>query len=273
MLLTECVKRNPPPPFSEPAFLKRTVAVIPAWNEEACVAECVRYWWGRGVALVRVVDNGSGDRTAAKAQAAGAEVLHEPRRGYGAAAWRGTLHLPSRAEWILFCAADGSDRLDEPEAESFQRVINQGADLVLGERISLAASRNHLSLWQRFGNQLCGAVLRLGWGHSFRDFASLRVVRREALECLQLEDRGFGWNVEMQIRAVEEGLRIAEVPVRYYPRTAGRQKISGRPLGMLGAGCGMLATIARLHASRRRRTQGRTLLTPRAVETAREGCG
>lgn len=262
------MKRNTPPPVAETVFLRRTVVVVPAWNEEACVAGCVRYWRARGVALVRVVDNGSVDQTAANAQAAGAEVLHESRRGYGAAAWRGTLQLPGLAQWILFCAADGSDRLDEPEAEAFQRAIDHGADLVLGERMSLAASRGHLRRWQRFGNELCCAVLALGWRHSFRDFASLRVIRREALERLRLEDRGFGWNVEMQIRAVEAGLRIAEVPVRYYARTAGQQKISGHPVGMLRAGCGMLATIARLYASRRSRAQGRPPLTPQAVEAA-----
>lgn len=146
-----------------------------------------------------------------------------PRRVYGAAAWTGTRDLPARIEWILFSSADGSDRLDDSAAVAFQREIDRGAALVLGERVSRPDSRRRLTTTQRFGNALCCALIALGWARRFRDMASLRVVRREAFERLALRSRGFGWNVEMQVRAVEQGLRIAEDEVEVlHDRTIGK---------------------------------------------------
>ncbi len=233
-------------------FLARTAVVIPALNEAACVGGTIRYWSGRGAALVRVVDNGSTDATARLARAAGGEVETELRRGYGAAAWTGTRDLPAKIDWILFSSADGSDRLDEAAAMAFQREIAGGAALVLGERVSRRDSRRLLTPTQRFGNALCCALIALGWGRRFRDMASLRVIRREAFEQMALRDRGFGWNVEMQVRAVEQGLVIAEVPVAFHARVAGESKISGNLAGILRAGWGILATVGRLYVRRGR---------------------
>ena len=185
-----------PDPAALPAnVLARAVVVIPALNEAPCVAATVRYWRARGAALVRVVDNGSTDGTAMRALVAGAAVVREPQRGYGAAAWAGTRALPPRIEWIIFSSADGSDRLDAAEAEEFQRAIDGGADLVLGERVTLRESRRRLTPTQRFGNALCCALLALGWGRRFRDMASLRAIRWSAFERLQLADRGGGGRV------------------------------------------------------------------------------
>ena len=238
---------------ASPAFLARTVVIIPALNEAPCVAATVDYWRARGAALVRVVDNGSTDDTAARAHAAGAGVLREPRRGYGAAAWAGTRLLPDGIDWILFSSADGSDRLDDAERAAFQAAIDGGAEFVLGERVSLAASRARLTPTQRFGNALACRLIALGWGRCFRDMAALRVVTRGAFERMELADRAFGWNVEMQVRAVERGLRIAEVPVVFHPRRAGESKISGNLAGIVRAGWGILAMVGRLHAGRRAR--------------------
>ena len=242
--------------FRAPEFLTRTVVVIPALNEAPCVAATVRDWLARGAALVRVVDNGSSDATAAEARAAGAEVCAEPRRGYGAAAWAGTRELPEHIEWILFSSADGSDRLDDEAAAAMEAEIGRGAVLVLGERVSRPASRRQLTPTQRFGNALCCALIALGWGRRFHDMASLRVVRRDAFERLALRDRAFGWNVEMQVRAVEHGFRIAEVPVDFHPRRAGESKISGTLRGIVGAGWGILAMVGKLYATRTPRPTG-----------------
>ncbi len=255
--ITPLMNDERPNSLARPVFLTRTVVVVPALNEELSVADVAGYWRGRGAGLVRVVDNGSTDGTAEQARSAGAEVLFEPRRGYGAAAWRGTLNLPAHIEWMLFSAADGSDRLDGPEAAAFQSAMDGGADLVLGERTSLAASQKSLGAAQRLGNRLGCRLLALGWKHSFRDMASLRLIRRTAFDRLRLADRGFGWNVEMQVRAVEEGLRVVELPVRCYPRVAGRPKISGHPLGIVRASWGILSTLAKLWCSRGQRLQNR----------------
>ena len=239
-----------PSVLPNPAWLARAVVVIPALNEALCVAATVRHWREHGVALVRVVDNGSTDGTAAVAAAAGAEVLAEPRRGYGAAAWRGTQELPADIEWIVFSSADGSDRLDAEPAAAFHSAAIAGADLILGERVTRASSRRWLSPTQRFGNTLCCWLIALGWGRRFRDMASLRAVRRTSFEGLRLQDRGFGWNVEMQVRAMEQDRRIVEVPVAFHPRTAGESKISGNVRGILRAGWGILTMVAKLRVTR-----------------------
>lgn len=241
---------NGPAP-SGAGFLARTAVVIPALNEAECVADTVLYWRMQGVALVRVVDNGSTDATAARAHDVGADVRSEPLRGYGAAAWAGTRDLPARIEWILFSSADGSDRLDNEAAVGFQREIDGGAVLVLGERVTHANSRRRLTSTQRFGNALCSALIALGWGRRFRDMASLRAIRRDAFERLALRDRAFGWNVEMQVRALEHELRVAEVPVEFHARTAGESKISGNLAGIFRAGWGILTMVGKLRFARR----------------------
>lgn len=233
-------------------LLGQTVVVLPALNEEACVAESVARWRRLRPLEIRVVDNGSTDATAARAAAAGASVLREPRRGYGAAAWRGIQQLPPGCAWVIFGAADGSDRLDATDLAAWMRAAEQGADLVLGDRVSRVEARHHLKAVQSLGNRLCCRLIQLGWGRRFRDMGSLRWIRREALERLALRDRGFGWNVEMQVRAIEHGLRCIELPVAYHPRRAGRSKISGNLLGTLRAGAGILRMFWRLHRSRTR---------------------
>jgi glycosyltransferase involved in cell wall biosynthesis len=135
-----------------PQFMSETVVVIPALNEAGCVAATVESWLALGAAHVRVVDNGSTDATGAIAQRAGAEVLTEPRRGYGAAAWRGLQNWPAGMKWVLFSSADGSDRLLEDEAPAWQEAVDSGAQLIVGDRITLPASRAHLNWTQRFGN-------------------------------------------------------------------------------------------------------------------------
>lgn len=225
------------------SFLSRAAVVIPALNEAPCVAATVRHWLDAGAALVRVVDNGSTDDTSGYAHEAGAEVLVEPRRGYGAAAWKGLQNLPPLIEWIVFSSADGSDQMTTTEMLAFTREMDAGAQLVLGERTSLPESRRHLSAVQRFGNWLCCWCIRRAWGHQFKDMASLRALRLDAVASLALEDRGFGWNVEMQTRALEEGLLIAEVPVRYHPRQAGTPKISGSFTGIVRAAWGIVSMM------------------------------
>src|SRR3954464_1184583 len=201
-------------------FLSRTMVLIPALNEAEAVRETIQFWREMGAAMVRVVDNGSTDRTAEIAAEAGAEVLQEPKRGYGAACWTALQRIPSDIQWILFSSADGSDRLDAQELEQWEREIAKATDFILGDRFSRPEAREHLKWVQRFGNRLCCWLIYLGWGKRFKDMGSLRLVRASVLRDLNLKDRGFGWNIEMQVRAIELGVRIAELPVRYFPRVA-----------------------------------------------------
>lgn len=234
------------------SFLHRTLVVIPALNEALCVAETVRAWRILGAAHVRVVDNGSTDGTSEVARDAGAETVLEPRRGYGAAAWRGLQQSPPDVEWILFSSADGSDQLTAQDIVAWQQAVDDECDLIIGDRVTPAASREHLKAVQSFGNRLCCWLIALGWRRRFADMGSLRLAHRAALEQLDLQDRGFGWNVEMQVRAIERGMKMIELPVAYHPRRAGQSKISGNWLGTVRAARGILAMIFKLWRTRKR---------------------
>jgi glycosyltransferase involved in cell wall biosynthesis len=234
-------------------FLSQTAVVIPALNEAGCIRATIQQWLDLGVAAVRVVDNGSTDQTAQIASHSGAEVLQEPRRGYGAAAWRGLQDWPPQLAWVLFSSADGSDRLSPDETSAWQAAIDHGADLVIGDRVTLPASRAHLKPTQRFGNWLACRALSIGWSRNFADMGSLRLLRHRSLLQLALADRAFGWNVEMQVRALEHRWNIVEIPVQYHPRTAGESKISGSLAGTFRAGTGILRTLiylGRLHRTK-----------------------
>jgi len=228
-------------------MLSTILAVIPARNEEGNIAEVVRALLGQGITRVRVVDNGSTDRTAEVARAAGAEVISEARAGYGQACWTGTRELPSEVEWILFCDADGSDDLGEIPAflESAK-----SHDFVLGNRMATAEGRAVMSPAQRFGNWLAPALLWLIFGRRFRDLGPMRLIRREAYEAIGMRDRGFGWTVEMQARACELGLKSEEIPVRYFKRRTGVSKVSGNLRGTVMAGTIILSTLGQFFLAR-----------------------
>lgn len=223
------------------SFAAKTLVIIPAHNEEECVGAVVRRLKQRGFHCVRVVDNASTDATAHVAREAGAEVISIPGRGYGLACWEGGLDLPEGCDWLLYCNADASDDFDA--YENFASLAPEH-DLILGCR-NHPEDRRIMTMPQRFGNWLAPFLIRLLWGHHFTDLCPQRAIRVESYRQLTMRDRGFGWTVEMQVRAVEEKLRIAEIPVRTFPRPAGQSKISGNLRGSLAAGIIILQTIGR----------------------------
>ncbi|MHC4986456.1 MAG: glycosyltransferase family 2 protein, partial [Planctomycetota bacterium] len=188
-----------------------------------------------------VVDNGSTDATASVATAAGARVVAESRRGHGQACLTGLAAL-SRCDVVVFLDADYSDY-----PEQMTRLLDPiagGAALVIGARTAAGRQAGALTIPQRFGNALACGLIRLIWGRRFHDLGPFRAVRWPALQQLAMRDRGYGWTVEMQIKAVACGLAVAEVPVGYR-RRIGRSKISGTVRGVVAAGTKILATIAR----------------------------
>jgi glycosyltransferase involved in cell wall biosynthesis len=216
--------------------------LIPALNEAGSIASVIGRLRALGCSDIRVVNNGSTDDTAAIARGAGAVVIDEPVAGYGMACWRGLQDLPEHARWVLFCDADGCDELEA--LPRFIAAAREGADLVLADRLSLPNSAEKLTLPQRFGNRLAVVLIRLVWGARFNDLGPMRLVNRLLLDEIDMKDRGFGWTVEMQIRAAQLGARFTELPVAYQSRRHGRSKISGTVRGVIMAGTTILSTIA-----------------------------
>ncbi|MEO0458880.1 MAG: glycosyltransferase family 2 protein, partial [Cyanobacteria bacterium P01_A01_bin.114] len=220
------------------------LVIMPARDEAETLAGVIRALQDQGLTRIRVVDNGSRDRTPEIAAQAGAEVISEPIPGYGQACWRGLQNLPPGVEWILFCDADGSDDLSQLPEFLARRA---DCDLILANRRGSAAGRSALSPVQNFGNALASKLIEWGWGYAYHDLGPLRLIRRTALDQIGMRDRGFGWTVETQARAVECGLRICELPAQYFPRRGGRSKIAGTLSGSVRAGLVILGTLGRLY--------------------------
>ena len=241
---------------SPATLLDAVVVVIPALDEEDSLPGVLDRLASQGLRQIRLVDNGSKDNTAAIARQHGATVINEPRRGYGQACWSGCEQLPSHIDWILFCNADGSDDI-EAIPEMLADAMD-GAEMVLGNRCAGEIGTDNLTLPQRWGNRLATRLIRIFWGKSHTDLGPLRLISLDAYQRLAMKDRGFGWTVEMQIRAIEEGLDVRECRVENFARTAGKSKISGTVRGTLMAAWVILSTIGRLRLNRRKRSRHQT---------------
>lgn len=225
--------------------MTRVVAIIPALDEAGAIGAVVRALPRGLVQRVVVVDNGSRDGTAAAARAAGAEVVHEPRCGYGFACMAGVAASPG-AEVFLFLDGDGSD-FAEDAGELLAPVLAGRADLVLGSRELGGMAAAGLPLQARCGNRLATWLIGRLDGARISDLAPFKAVRAEALRALDLHERTYGWTIELIVRSAQHGLRIEEVPARYRARLAGQSKVSGTVSGTVRAGVRILITLARLH--------------------------
>lgn len=193
---------------------------------------------------VVVVDNGSTDRTAEVARAHGAEVVSEPRRGYGSAVQAGMRHLAADPPAVMVVL--DADHADRPEliGHLVGPILDDYADLVLSER-TMTAERGALTPQQVFGNWLATRLIRRQTGFAYRDMGPFRAIRWSSLTTLAMVDPTWGWNVEMQMKAVYRGLRIVEVPLPYRARQVGVSKISGSLRGSARAGVRILQAVRR----------------------------
>jgi glycosyltransferase involved in cell wall biosynthesis len=193
---------------------------------------------------VIVVDNGSTDRTAEVARAAGAWVVREERRGYGYACAAGVAAIEDEFEVLAFMDGDGSD--DARQMEALIRPIERGeANLVLGSRVLGPAARGALLPHQRLGNVLTTALVQLLYGQRITDLPSFKAIRRPVLAELGMREMTYGWTVEMIVKCARRGHRIAEVPVAARPRIGGQSKVSGTIKGTILAAYYLLGTTIR----------------------------
>jgi len=215
--------------------------IIPALDEESAIGALLD---GVDRTLVRQVivgDNGSRDNTAEVARGRGATVVHVAERGYGAACAGALSQIADDTDIVLFMDADGSD--DPAEIPLLLAPIERGeADLVIGSRALGVVERGALTPQQRFGNWLATRLIALIYRHRYTDLGPFRAIRRELLDRIAMRDRRYGWTVEMQVRALQLGARVSEVPVKYRKRI-GRSKISGTVTGVIKAGWWILYTI------------------------------
>jgi glycosyltransferase involved in cell wall biosynthesis len=229
--------------------------VIPALNEEEPIGDVVQAVAGQGVETILVVDNGSIDRTAERAVAAGARVVPEPRRGYGRACRAGVAALPASCRIVVFLDGDGSDC---PEfLPALVAPIAAGThDFVIGSRLRGQREQGSMTPAQIAAGRLAGHLCRLVYGVAYTDMGPFRAIRRDALDALTLREETYGWNLEMQMRAARAGLGILEIAVDHRRRTGGASKVSGTVAGTVRAAFRIGLTFLGVAAEGRRRPSG-----------------
>ncbi|GGD90053.1 glycosyltransferase family 2 protein [Planktosalinus lacus] len=217
--------------------------IIPAFNEEASigkvVAEIPDY-----VSEIIVVNNTSSDETAAVAKAAGATVLSETQKGYGYACLKGMDYIAQQAEKpdiIVFLDGDYSDYPEEL-TKIVAPILEEDIDLVIGARVKRLREKGSMTFPQLFGNWLATNLMRLFFRSRFTDLGPFRAIKYPKLLALQMEDKTYGWTVEMQLKALKRKYTYTEVPVRYKNRI-GVSKVSGTVKGAVMAGVKILGWI------------------------------
>ncbi|MDC6352823.1 MULTISPECIES: glycosyltransferase family 2 protein [Robiginitalea] len=217
--------------------------IIPAQNEAGSIGKVLDDV-PEGVSEKIVVDNGSTDDTAAVARKHGATVLHEPRKGYGYACLKGMNYLGETSkppDIVVFMDGDYSDYPEElPKVVA--PILEDRYDLVIGARSKALREPGSMTPQQVFGNWLATFLMRLLFGARFTDLGPFRAIRYEALKRLKMEDKTYGWTVEMQLKAIRHKLAYTEVPVRYKKRI-GVSKVSGTVKGSIFAGVKILGWI------------------------------
>ncbi|MBK8290388.1 MAG: glycosyltransferase family 2 protein [Flammeovirgaceae bacterium] len=218
--------------------------IIPAFNEENGIGEVIREIPKGLIAEIIVVNNASTDNTERIATEAGATVLREPIPGYGRACLKGIDYINQSKPFpdiVVFLDADHSDYPEEI-VELIKPIVDGDADLVIGSRALGQKESGSMTPQQIFGNWLATRLLDLFYGVKFTDLGPFRAVKYNALIAMDMQDKTYGWTVEMQLKAAKNGFRCVEVPVRYRKRI-GFSKISGTVKGTIMAGYKILATI------------------------------
>ena len=222
----------------------KIMVIIPAFNEAGAIGKVINDIPEGLVNEVIVVNNNSTDETSEKAGEAGATVLHESRQGYGSACLKGIEYVKSKGDKpdiIVFLDADYSDYPGEME-QLVRPIIEKDYDMVIGSRILGNREKGAMLPQQVFGNWLATVLLKLLYGAKFTDLGPFRAIRFDKLLKVDMQDKTYGWTVEMQLKAAKHKLKFCEIPVSYRKRT-GVSKITGTVKGTVLAGYKIITTI------------------------------
>ncbi len=235
-------------PHDTPEVPERPPAVdvvIPALNEQQSLPKVLDALPDRWLRTVVVVDNGSSDATADVARQGGAEVVDEPRRGYGSACLSGLERLrQDPPDIVVFLDADYSD-VPQELPRLVAPIIDSDVQMVIGSRTIGAQQQGALLPQAIVGNKLACLIIEFMYGYRFSDLGPFRAIEWTALEQLEMADRDFGWTVEMQAKAARQNVSSVEVPVSYRQRI-GVSKVTGTIRGSVMAGYKILYTLGKM---------------------------
>ena len=222
---------------------KRIKVIIPAYNEEKSIVKVIQDIPSI-VDEIIIVDNNSSDQTAKNAQEAGAKVLTEIKKGYGNACLKGISYVKSQThqtDIIVFLDGDFSDYPEEL-TKLIAPIINDNIDFVIGARVSEFREKGSMTRPQIFGNWLATTLMSLLFNSKFTDLGPFRAIKYHKLLALKMEDKTYGWTVEMQLKALKNNYSYLEIPVKYRNRI-GVSKVSGTIKGAIFAGVNILYWI------------------------------
>ncbi len=222
--------------------------IIPAYNEEGSIANVINDI-PNIVDEIIVISNNSTDKTEENALKAGATVLQESRKGYGYACLKGMKYIAStslsdqeeKPDIIVFLDGDYSD-YPEQLTELVAPIINNDIDFVIGARVKELRETGSMTPQQVFGNWLATFLMKLFFGAKFTDLGPFRAIKYQKLLQLEMEDKTYGWTVEMQLKAIKQKFSYIEIPMKYRNRI-GVSKVSGTVKGSIFAGVKILGWI------------------------------
>lgn len=224
--------------------MQRIDVIIPANNEEKSIAKVIRDISKELIREIIVVDNNSTDQTTLIAEEAGATVLQESRMGYGYACLKGINYLKDKnvqPDILVFLDGDYSDYPEEIPV-LLKPIIEEHQDLVIGSRALGIKEKGAMTPQQVFGNWLATRLMRIFYGVKYTDLGPFRAIRFDKLLILDMQDKTYGWTIEMQLKAAKAKFNSCEVPVNYRKRI-GFSKVSGTLKGTVMAGIKIITAI------------------------------
>ena len=221
----------------------KIIVIIPAYNEEKAIANVIREI-PKIVSEIIVVNNNSTDSTGKIAFENGATVLSEKRKGYGYACLKGLeyiSHQKIKPDIVVFLDGDYSDYPEEL-TKLIDPILNQNIDFVIGARVSNLREKGSMTPQQVFGNWLATFLMKLFFSSKFTDLGPFRAIKYDTLLDLNMQDKTYGWTVEMQLKVLKKRIPYTEIPVRYKNRI-GVSKVSGTVKGTVMAGIKIIGWI------------------------------